>query len=60
MKSDDGSTVVLFLCDRKACGDTCPNPDCSHTGDITHAKNFDWLRINEGVVDFFEMESEVA
>lgn len=58
--SGDGAEVVMFLCDRKACGDACPNPDCSHTSDITHAKNFDWVRINEDVVDFFEMESEVA
>lgn len=22
---------VLYLCDRKACGDTCPNDECRHT-----------------------------
>lgn len=52
-----GAEVVMFLCDRKACDGTCPSPDtCSHTSDITHAKNFDWVRINEDLVDFFEME----
>lgn len=29
---------VLYLCDRKAC-DEC-NPECHHTQDINHAKNY--------------------
>lgn len=31
---------VLFLCDRKACGSECPNPDCMYTTAVAHAKNF--------------------
>ena len=31
---------ILYICDRKCCGDTCPNSDCRHTTDINHAVNF--------------------
>lgn len=31
---------IIFLCDRKACGEICPNTSCYYTTDITHAKNF--------------------
>ena len=31
---------MLYLCDRKACGDVCPNPECAHTDDIRHARSF--------------------
>lgn len=34
------AAMVVYLCDRKACDGTCPNPECNHTNDITHAKNF--------------------
>lgn len=51
---------LFFLCDRKACGETCPNESCSHTGDIRHAKNFDSVEVNaDGLVDFFEVEIAV-
>ena len=30
---------ILFLCDRKAC-ERCCYPQCRHTPDIEHAKNF--------------------
>lgn len=46
----DGNTVpkpdnriparVLYLCDRKACGDVCPNAECSHTDNLLHARSF--------------------
>lgn len=49
--------TVLFLCDRKACGEVCPNEACTHTGDIRHAKNFDVITLGNGVVDHFEVES---
>lgn len=29
--------AVLYLCDRKRCGDRCHYPDCRHTTDISHA-----------------------
>lgn len=32
--------ITLFLCDGRACGDECPNPECKHTADVNHAKNF--------------------
>lgn len=48
---------ILFLCDRKACGETCPNESCSHTGDIRHAKNFDAVTVGD-IVDYFELEQE--
>lgn len=32
--------IVLYLCDRKACA-VCNNPDCQHTSNIDHAKNFE-------------------
>lgn len=59
MRTEDGNHI-FFLCDRKACGEKCPNPDCSHTRDIYHAKNFDFVRVNDrGLTDFFEMEETV-
>lgn len=29
--------AVLYLCDRKRCGDRCHYPDCRHTTDVSHA-----------------------
>ncbi len=51
--------VIMFLCDRKACGGTCPNKDCSHTSDISHAKNFDFVHVSDKLTDYFEVESDV-
>lgn len=31
---------IAFICDRKACGDVCPDLSCSRTLDINHAKHF--------------------
>ena len=57
MKVTGEGVVVLFLCDRKACDGGCPIPDlCSHTSDICHAKNFDFVRIDEKLGDYFEIE----
>ena len=30
---------ILFVCDRKACGDNC-TPECRHTTNPSHAVNF--------------------
>jgi hypothetical protein len=49
---------ILFLCDRKACGDVCPNANCSHTGDINHAKNFDVVKVGPKLWDYFELNEE--
>jgi hypothetical protein len=35
-----GRFETLYIGDREACGEVCPNPDCEYTSDITHAKNF--------------------
>ena len=32
---------IVYVCDRKQCGESCPNPDCYHTHDIHHARNFE-------------------
>lgn len=36
------STILLYLCDRKQCGVRCHYPECKHTSDLRHAKNYDW------------------
>ena len=53
----ENGVQIFFLCDRKACGESCPNELCSHTADIFHAANFDTLFINDRLADFFELES---
>lgn len=30
---------VIYLCDRKECGDRCSYPTCRHTADASHAVN---------------------
>ena len=48
---------ILYLCDGKSCGDTCPGTlgtGCKHTSDISHAKNF-----AKGIYDsYWEKEAE--
>lgn len=43
---------VLYICDKKACGESCPNEACNHTHDIEHAVNFSLA--SNGV--YFEIE----
>lgn len=31
---------VSYVCDERYCSEGCTNPDCHHTEDIRHAKNF--------------------
>lgn len=33
--------MILYLCDKKACGETCPNEDCHHTAKVAHALHKD-------------------
>ena len=40
LKNKGCPTTAIYLCDRKACVQ-CDNPDCHHTDDIRHAKNFE-------------------
>lgn len=34
---------VIYLCDRKECGDRCSYPTCKHTTNVEHAVNFERL-----------------
>lgn len=55
----DNGNYIFFLCDRKACGEKCPNPDCTHTNDISHAKNFDFVVVNDkNLTDYFELDED--
>lgn len=49
---------VLYECDRKACGDTCPNADCHHTSKIEHAVNFKRVDIDATRTIFVEGDNE--
>ena len=31
---------AFYICDKRACGDVCPNGMCEYTSDVTHAVNF--------------------
>lgn len=48
---------ILFLCDRciDKCGNAClePNYVCSHTTDISHAKNFAHVVDDNGNIDYY-------
>ena len=39
---NDGTDPACYICDRKACGDKC-SPECTHTNDPKHAKNFEYM-----------------
>lgn len=45
---------VIYLCDRKQCKQ-CSYPNCKHTTDIKHAKNFNIEYLTE---NYFEKENE--
>lgn len=48
---------VAYICDLKACGDTCPNDMCHHTLDISHAANFECLNPDSDDKLYFEKEN---
>ena len=48
---------VAYVCDLKACGDTCPNDMCHHTFDILHAVNFECLDPDSDEKLYFEKEN---
>lgn len=54
------SKITLYLCDGKACGDECPNPECKHTTDINHAKNFslETVTCDSGFTQKYYIEEE--
>lgn len=39
---------IFYICDKKACGDICPNKDCEYTAQIKHAKNFKSTKLFNG------------
>ena len=41
---------VLYLCDKKACGEVCPNSECEYTLDPCHAVNFEDFGGRDGKV----------
>lgn len=47
-------TRVAYVCDQRYCPDGCHNPDCHHTEDITHAKNFTKLEAGKWMEKFEE------
>ena len=32
------SNEVFYICNRKACGEVCPNADCNHTSNAEYRK----------------------
>ena len=40
MIKKDETPKVAYICDRKACGDVCPNDECELTLDVRHSVNF--------------------
>lgn len=54
---------IFYICDKRACGDVCPNKMCEHTADVTHAVNFmevDDKYTRSGTTAYFEKESIMA
>ena len=50
---------IFYICDKRACGDVCPNRMCEHTSDVTHAVNFmrvDSNYVQNGNTAYFEKE----
>ena len=50
---------IFYICDKRACGDVCPNGMCEHTADVTHAVNFmqvDGKYVQNGNTAYFEKE----
>lgn len=52
----ENNVIVEYVCDQKACVN-CNYPECTHTRDIRHAKNFVAIFIGKRAV-FSEKESE--
>lgn len=54
---------IFYICDKRACGDVCPNIMCEHTSDVTHAVSFmevDSKYTRTGTTAYFEKESTMA
>lgn len=51
---------VAYICDLKACGDTCPNDMCHHTFDISHAANFECFNPDSDDKRYIEKEKKMT
>lgn len=52
---------VLYLCDKKACGEICPDSECNHTLNIEHAVNFEAVMDEEtGDVLYYQEKERKA
>ena len=47
-------TDVLYLCNKKQCGEVCPNPECNLTLDISWAANFRAVTDEDGKILYYE------
>ena len=47
-------TNVIYLCNKKECGEVCPNPECNHTTKLEHAANFKAITDEDGKVLYYE------
>lgn len=50
---------IIYLCDKKECGDICPNPECNHTTKIEHAVNLRAVTDENGKVLYYEEKSQI-
>lgn len=51
---DRPKPIVAYFCDGEECGDECPNEECFHTFDISHAANFEPVTNDKGVIIAYE------
>lgn len=49
---------ALYICDRKACGNKCPNQKCTHTLDPFHAIHFKPVTDDNGLIIAYEEKME--
>lgn len=61
MTETNATVVVYYLCDGKACGETCPNSECRHTAKPEHALHKDGdngfdIMVGDGVVELVERD----
>lgn len=49
---------ILYECDRKACGELCPNEMCHLTAKVSHAVNFKRVDVDDTRAIFIEGDGE--